>query len=165
MRPQTPYAAALGDRDPATAMPETLARFESLTAAWTPADFERRVAPGKWSARQILVHLAQTEMALGTRARMAVSTPNYVAQPFEQDAWMAREAGLDGRHAAAALVAIARMNLAWFASLTASDRAVAFAHPEYGSLTVDWIFHQVAGHQIHHLRQLEQIGIGPGSYQ
>ena len=34
---------------------------------------------------------------------------------------------------------------------------VTLSHPEYGSLTVDWIIHQTAGHQIHHLKQLEQI--------
>jgi len=29
---------------------------------------------------------------------------------------------------------------------------------EYGRLTVDWMIHQMAGHQVHHLRQLERIG-------
>ena len=43
------------------------------------------------------------------------------------------------------------MNIALFASLSDADRAIALSHPEYGSLTVDWIIHQMAGHQIHHL--------------
>jgi hypothetical protein len=30
------------------------------------------------------------------------------------------------------------------------------SHPEYGTITVDWIVHLLAGHQIHHLQQLEQ---------
>ena len=49
------------------------------------------------------------------------------------------------------------MNIALFASLSDADRAVSLSHPEYGSLTVDWIIHQMAGHQIHHLKQLEAI--------
>ena len=31
--------------------------------------FDRPYAPGKWTARQVLIHLAQTELALGTRTR------------------------------------------------------------------------------------------------
>ena len=32
------------------------------------------------------------------------------------------------------------------------------AHPEYGSITVDWIIYTLAGHQIHHLNQLVPLG-------
>src|SRR4029453_16150428 len=102
-------------------------------------------------------HLAQTELALGTRARMALSTPNYAAQSFDQDKWMARESTLDGRAALDAFVAIAAMNVALLASLSPADRETALTHPEYGALSVDWIVHQMAGHQIHHLKQLEEI--------
>jgi hypothetical protein len=157
MPPQTPYTADLGDRDPIAAFRETPARIRALTAAWSPADFERTYAPGKWSARQILTHLAQAELALGTRARMALSTPNYSAQSFDQDQWMAREAALDGRTALDAFVALAGMNGALFASLSPADRATTLSHPEYGPLTVDWIVHQMAGHHIHHFTQLQQI--------
>ena len=128
-----------------------------MTASWTPAQFERAYAPGKWSARKILIHLAQSELALGTRARMALSTPNYTAQAFNQDDWMAKEEQLGGREALEAFVALAAMNRSFFASLSAADRAVTLSHPEYGALTVDWILHQMAGHQIHHLRQLETL--------
>jgi hypothetical protein len=41
--------------------------------------------------------------------------------------------------------------------LSAADRATPFSHPEYGALTIDWIIHQMAGHGIHHLKQLESI--------
>ena len=157
MLPQTPYTADLADRDPIAAMRDTPARVAVVARAWTPGDFERSLAPGKWSARQILIHLAQTELALGTRARMALTTPGYAAQAFDQDTWMSRESMLDGRTALDAFVAMAAMNAAFFASLTDADRAATLSHPEYGSLTVDWIIHQMAGHQIHHLKQLESL--------
>ena len=132
-------------------------RLHELLDGWSPADFERTYAPGKWTARQILMHLAQTEVALGYRARMALTTPGYAAQSFDQDAWMAKESALGGEEALDALLAIMAMNRALFASLSADDRAMTLTHPEYGSLTVDWIVHQMAGHQIHHLKQLEVI--------
>ena len=105
----------------------------------------------------MLIHLGQTELALGTRARMALSTPNYVAQAFNQDAWIARESTMSGADAVEAFAAISKMNAALFASTSPADRHIALSHPEYGSLTVDWIIHQMAGHQIHHLAQLERI--------
>ena len=157
MTPQTPYTTDLNDREPLGALRDSTARIGELARGWSPADFERSYAPGKWSARQILVHLAQTELALGTRARHALTTPNYAAQSFNQDEWMAREAGLDGRAALDAFVALAAMNQRLFASLSPGDRETTLTHPEYGSLTVDWIVHQMAGHQIHHLKQLEVI--------
>jgi uncharacterized damage-inducible protein DinB len=132
-------------------------RICALAAPWTANDFERSYAPGKWNARQILTHLAHTEIALGTRVRMALATSGYTAQPFDQDQWMARESRLGAREALDAFRAVSRMNLALFESLSADDRATPLSHPEYGALTVDWIVHQMAGHQIHHLAQLEAI--------
>ena len=115
--------------------------------------------PGKWPARKILTHLAQSELAFGNRARMALSAParDYVAQPFDQDVWMAHESTLGGREALDALLAMSAMNVAFYGSLSAADRAVTFSHPEYGALTIDWLIHQAAGHLLHHLAQLETI--------
>ena len=157
MPPTTPYTPDLAGRNPIDAIGETLARIEAITAPWTPADFERSYAPGKWSGRQILTHLAHAEIAFGMRARMALTVPDYPAQSFDQDLWMKRESDLNGRAAANAYLSTGRMNLAFFKGLSESDLATAFSHPEYGALTVDWILHQTAGHQIHHLKQLEQI--------
>jgi DinB superfamily len=162
MPPQTPYTADLGDREPLTAMRDTVARIASLVSGWTPAQFERSYAPGKWSARQLLTHLAHTELALGNRARMALATPNYTAQAFDQDQWMAQESKLGGKEAMDALVACNAMNRALFASLTPAQRATSFSHPEYGALTVDWLIHQMAGHVLHHLPQIETIAAKQG---
>ena len=154
MAPTTPYAADLGNREPIETIRDTVARIEALTAPWSVDRFERSYAADKWSARLILMHLAQSELALGTRARMALTTPNYVSQNFDQDQWMLRETRTPGREAAQAFAAAARMNATLFEGLSAHDRATPFAHPEYGMLTVDWLIHQIAGHQIHHLKQL-----------
>jgi hypothetical protein len=88
---------------------------------------------------------------------MALTSPAYTAQSFDQDAWMARESVTSGHDALDAFLGTAAMNIALFASLSDADRAVSLSHPEYGSLTVDWIIHQMAGHQIHHLKQLKAI--------
>jgi hypothetical protein len=157
MAPTTPYTGDLANREPISAMRDTAARIRAVVGDWRPEEFERSYAPGKWTARQILTHLAQSEVALGYRARMALTTPGYTAQSFDQDVWMARESATSGHDALDAFLGLAAMNVALFASLSGADRAVALSHPEYGSLTVDWIIHQMAGHQIHHFKQLQTI--------
>jgi len=166
MTPITPYTPDLDNREPIRAMRDTAARIRAVVGEWRPDQFQRSYAPGKWDARQILTHLAQSEIALGYRARMALTAPGYTAQSFDQDRWMAIEAaeggsggsvGLSGHDALDAFLGLAAMNIALFASLSEADRALTLSHPEYGSLTVDWIIHQMAGHQIHHLKQLEVI--------
>ena len=53
--PTTPYSAQLGNREPIASMRETSSRIRTLVMDWSPAQFERTYAPGKWTARQILI--------------------------------------------------------------------------------------------------------------
>ena len=153
----TPYSKYLGDREPVAALRETAQRIGAIVAEWSEAQFERAPAPGKWTARQILAHLAHVEIAFANRARMALTTPDYVVQPFDQDRWMARETRLSGREAADAFLALSGMNVALFSSLSAAELATPLSHPEQGAITVEWILHTLAGHQLSHLAQIEQI--------
>ena len=155
--PTTPYTKYLGDREPLATIRDSIERVATLVRDWPVDRFERSYSAGKWSARQVLTHLAQTELALGTRARMAVVTPGYAAQAWDQDSWIALDSDLSGQEALGAFLATARMNLAFFEGLSAAQRATTLTHPEYGTLTVDWIIHQMAGHHINHLLQLQQI--------
>lgn len=154
---ENPYAGPLGNRDPYEALADTPERIRQLVGSWPADRFEHSYAPGKWSARQVLIHLAQTELALPTRVRFALSEKNYTAQAFNQDDWMPIDGGLDARTALDVYTTLRRMNAAMFRSLTPAQRDRTFTHPEYGQLTVGWVAAQMAGHDIHHLRQLEQI--------
>lgn len=149
-----PYAADLGTRDALEALADTPERIRAAVQNWTDAQFEGSYAPGKWSIRQVLIHLAQTELALTTRVRFALSQADYAAQAFAQDDWIPLDAQADARTALEAYTALRRFNLAMFRSLTPAQRGRTFTHPEYGTLTVDWVAHQIAGHDIHHLKQI-----------
>jgi uncharacterized damage-inducible protein DinB len=155
--PNTPYSSHLEGRDPIVSMRETIPALAARVEGWTPEQFERPIAPGKWTVRQVLVHLFQTEMALGTRARMAVTTQNFIAQSFDQDKWLGREQFVSGADAVQAFVALASLNLGLYSSLTEADRQITLTHDEYGPMTVDWIIYQEAGHQVHHLKQLKAL--------
>ena len=152
-----PYAEDLGNRNPLDALRDTLERVQQLVASWSDDAFEKSYAPGKWSARQILLHLVQTELALSTRARYALAQSGYTAQPFSQDDWMPIDDATDARTALAAYTSLRGLNLAMWKRMTREQLDRVFSHPEYGDLTVGWILAQMAGHDIHHLKQLQAI--------
>lgn len=158
MTTPNPYATDLGDRKPLEALAETPGRIQKRVDGWTTQQFERSYGPGKWSARRILVHLAQTELALTTRARFALTQQGYAAQAFSQDDWLPLDDRMDARTALDAYLTMRRMNIEMWRALTPDQVNRPFTHPEYGALTVGWIMAQMAGHDIHHLRQIEQIG-------
>jgi hypothetical protein len=157
-----PYANALGARPPLEALSTTPGRLRELVERWRPSDFERPYAPGKWTFRKILIHLAQTEIALTTRARFALSEANYAAQAFSQDAWMAIDHEADARAALDAYTALRQFNLAMWRALSDEQLDRAFTHPEYGELTVRWILEQMAGHDLHHFAQFELARLEAG---
>jgi DinB superfamily len=157
MAQPNPYAADLGNADPLTALAETPERIRTLVQAWQADRWERSYAAGKWTARQIVAHLAQTEIALTTRVRYAASRPGYTAQPFSQDDWITLDSHADARTALNAYLSLRAFNLAMFRNLTPEQRTRTFTHPEYGELTAEWVAAQLAGHDIHHLKQLQQI--------
>ena len=154
---KNPYAEALGPLSPLEALAETPLKIETLVLKWPADRWERSYAPGKWSARRVVVHLAQIEMALTTRVRFAASQDGYVAQPLDQDAWMPLDDHADGPTALNAYTALRRLNVAMFKGMTPDQRQRTFTHPEYGQLTPEWVAAQLAGHDIHHLKQLEMV--------
>jgi len=150
-----PYGHDLGDRDPLAALADTPWKIRAVVDPWTDDDFESTYAPGKWSFRQVLIHLVQTEIALTARARFALSEPNYAAQAFSQDEWMAVDNSASARAALESYLALRTFNLALWRALSTAQLDRPFTHPEYGALTVGWIMAQMAGHDIHHLKQFE----------
>ena len=151
-----PYVQALGGRDPLAALQETPERIRALVAGMHEEDFARSYAAGKWSVAQLLEHLAQSEMMFAVRMRMALTAPAYVVQPFDQDRMMAREGKHTGREAFDFYYALRRWNLPLYRSLSAEDRERRFTHPEYGEMKVEDLLSQIAGHELHHLPQIER---------
>ena len=126
---------------------------------WTDADFERSYATGKWSARKILAHLAQTELALTTRARFALTTENYQAQSFDQDQWMPLDEHVDARTRTRHLYDAAADEPGDVARASPTQQMKRpFFHPDFGDAQrrldrgADG-----AAHDIHHLKQFQQI--------
>jgi hypothetical protein len=154
---ENPYGSYVTNVDLFASLEETPQRIAVLVEGWSTEDFERTYEPGKWTARQLLIHLAQIEVVFGERIRFALNKPDFVVIPFDQDEWMALDEGVDARAAFDAYQGMRRMNLAFFRSLTPAQRTHQFPHPERGTIDVDWIITALAGHERHHLPQFETI--------
>jgi uncharacterized damage-inducible protein DinB len=154
---RNPYATFVEGRDLVESLEQVPQTIERLVRAWPRERDERSHAPGKWTARQILVHLAQSEMVFSNRLRFAVAADDYIIQPFDQDRWMEAEAPVSALDALDAYVAVRRMNLALCRSLDAARLARPVRHPEVGEITVEWIVAFFAGHERNHLPQIETI--------
>jgi hypothetical protein len=154
---QSPYAKYLAGKDAVASLESNSKRIAAIVGAWSPRTFNRTYAPGKWTGRQILVHLAQSEMVFSNRLRFGLAHDGYVIQPFDQDPWMEAEAEGKGRTAFEAYLAIRRMNLQLLKRLTPKQRARRFTHPEYGTIDVNWVITMFAGHEINHVPQLAAI--------
>lgn len=154
-----PYAGQLGKLDPLeviTATPHTLIHLADRLGS---GGFERSYGPGKWTARVILCHLADCEIAFGFRLRQALAEEDHVIQPFDQDGW-AKPYGNASYHAQTALQvfsAVRGWNLVLIGSLEPESYSRRVNHPERGEMTFRNLVETMAGHDLNHLRQLDII--------
>jgi hypothetical protein len=152
-----PYGKYMAGEDVVASLEQVPRRIADICRRWSPAAFGRSYHPGKWSGRTLLTHLAQMEMVFATRLRFALADDGYTVQSFDQDPWMAAEHDADGLAALEAYLALRRLNLGLARRLTPDQRRRTCAHPDFGTIDVEWLLVQVAGHERHHLPQLEQI--------
>lgn len=116
-------------------------------------------APGKWSIRQIIAHLADTETVFAHRMRQVIAEDNPTIVAFDQDAW-ARNLHYDQRKPKQALETMRRVRAENYELLKELPEP-AFArtgnHTERGSITLLQIVEGAASHTESHARQMQQI--------
>ena len=132
------------------------------------ADLSRSHAPGKWSVRFILHHLADSETVLYDRVRRVISEPRQVLWVYDQDAWAARldysKIPLDLSRNVYESV---RNAMIYQAGVHYEKHGhLEFVHSVTGVRTLKDELDKVASHNADHLRQIRQaLGIvrdGPG---
>jgi DinB superfamily len=152
-----PYASFLGDKDALAVLGETPGSLRRLVDQLGQQGLERSLAPGKWSAKQIICHLADCEINYGFRIRQTFSQENYVIQQFDQDEWAEPYGAYSAQHALEVFTALRGWNLAFMKFLTPEDLARSVTHPKHGPLTLQILLDWAAGHDINHLQQLDTL--------
>jgi hypothetical protein len=137
----------------------TAKKLSRAIARANAAKLRKRPAPGKWSAAEILAHLADSEIVIGWRMRQILGAPGAAIQAYDQDAWAA--AGhyekRDARKSLEQFRAVREANLALLKSLTPEQWKQHGMHSERGVETIEHITVMMAGHDLNHLGQVERI--------
>jgi uncharacterized damage-inducible protein DinB len=152
-----PYAKFLDGKEPIPVLTTTIDRLRATTTSLTPAQIDRPAAPGKWSIREIVAHLADCEMVFSFRLRQTLSEEHSIVQPFDQERWADRYAAYSFDSAVALYQAARNWNLRLLTTISENDRHHPTTHPERGTMTFWTIVETMAGHDINHLQQIEEI--------
>jgi uncharacterized damage-inducible protein DinB len=152
-----PYAAALGDNDPATVLATTPAKLKALVAGLSAEQVNTSPAPGKWSIREIFAHLADCEIAFGFRLRQTLAVDNPELQPFDQDKWAEHYAAYDYATAVAFYEAFRDWNLKFLSTVTDEQKQRGASHPERGFTPFSVQLATIAGHDLHHVSHMEKL--------
>ncbi len=148
---------AVGDGDVVAHLAAQGERTAALLAG-VPADREGfRYEPGKWSVREVVGHLSDTERVMAYRALRIARGDETPLPGFDQDVFMAHS-GFDARTLADLTdeyAAVRRATLALLSHL--DDAALARRGTASGNpVTVRALVGIIAGHELHHLAILRE---------
>ncbi|MGA2596010.1 MAG: DinB family protein [Bryobacteraceae bacterium] len=152
-----PYASFLADRDVFEVIAATPRELEILLDEIGPENAEKSPAPGKWSCRDIICHLADCEIVFAFRIRQTLAEDNHVVQPFDQDKWANPYAAYQARAALAVFTAVRNWNLTLVHAAGKAVLTKPLSHPERGEMTLGVLLETMGGHDLNHLRQIEAI--------
>lgn len=146
-------------REPIAVQAATAARLEQLIAGVSTANLRKRPAPDRWSVSEIAAHLADAEIVISYRLRLMLGSPGMSIVAYDQDGWVT-SGHYDAREpqASVQLFRVLRdANLALLDSLDAEQWAHYGVHSERGIESIADVVRMTAGHDVNHLRQIEQI--------
>jgi hypothetical protein len=154
---QSLLLSVLADRDPGDVYEE----LDRLTAAAVEDAGERlrtRPARGEWSVLELLGHLADAELMIGSRLRSILAQHEPPLPGYDQDAWVERQRHneADPDDLFAVVAALRAANLRLWRGASEEDRARIGIHSERGPESFDLTFRLGAGHGLLHLQQMEQ---------
>lgn len=152
-----PYASQIGEELPLDIISATPRRLGQLIETVGAERLETPPSPGKWSARDIVSHLADAEIAFAFRLRQTLAEGHHIIQPFDQDQWAKSYPASGARLALDAFAALRAWNIALIRYVKPEDLSKPVTHPERGTMTFQTIVETMAGHDRNHLKQMEVI--------
>jgi uncharacterized damage-inducible protein DinB len=137
---------------------ESARKIARLIRSASASKLRKRPAPDKWSVAEILTHLADCEIVTGWRMRQILGAPGTPIQPFDQDSWAAagHYSSRDPRKSLEQFRAFRKANLALLRTLAPEQWKSYGMHAERGQETIERIVRLMAGHDVNHLRQVQE---------
>ena len=152
----------VGGDDPWKVLESSAQRLRELVNGRSDAELARQSAPGRWSARAIVAHLADCEVVLGWRLRSILAVNGAALQPFDQNRW-AEAFAYEQAPLADSLDLFdvnRRANLRLLRAARSAGQAALEQfgmHAERGKESIAHLIRLSAGHDLNHIRQIETL--------
>ena len=155
------YVAAVPDGDPLALLGAELEAARAFYSSIGEARAGQPYAPGKWTPKDVLLHVADTERVMAYRALRAIRDDRTPVPGFDQDEFQ-RTAGAGARPLASLLDELAAVRAATVALFSSVDAATAARHAVANGapVTARALLYIVLGHERHHRRSLAAHGLG-----
>ena len=145
----------VGDQDVEAVLAATPERVAALTEELDLEALQKRPEPGEWSAEEILGHLFDAEVVYSFRWRFTLAEKDPKYPGYDQDEWI-KLPRPSFPELLAAYASLRRANV-WLIEETPTDQWGKNAiHEERGPEPFGMSLQVLAGHDIAHLKQLEQ---------
>jgi hypothetical protein len=147
------------NKNPVNVLAATPVKLRRLLQGLSDKQLRSPLKRGKWSITQIVNHLADAELVLGFRLRVAIAESGSPLQAFDEQKWASRLRydKADGKRKLALFLVLRDDNLAMLRSLPKKFRTRYGMHEERGKETVERMAQMYAGHDVNHLRQIGLI--------
>ena len=155
------YVALVGD-DAFTALAEQASSTPMRLQAMSEEQAMHRYAPGKWSVKEVIVHVADAERVFAYRALRFARADTTDLPGFDEGAWVPAS-GADRRTASELLFEFAAVRAATLALFAGFDEAALLRRGTANGapVSVRALAHIIAGHERHHMGLLkERYGVG-----
>jgi hypothetical protein len=157
------YTAAVldlvGTRNPLAVLRETPAAVRRVVDGLSERQLSQREAPGKWSMRHVVRHLADSEIVWGWRLRLVLAQERPALTGYDQDLWADRLGYAEANVAQAIeeLALLRRTHVGLLEAAPPADLLRVGVHAERGEESVAHMMRLYAGHDLLHLNQLARI--------
>lgn len=147
----------LTPEDPVRAMAAFPAELSRLVESIPEAELERRPQSGEWSVKEVVAHLAETEVAFGWRLRTMIADDHPTLATYDQNAWTAAlvHEGYSVPDALSLFRALRISHCGLLAALESTAWERTARHPERGEITVRALVDHRAHHDLQHFAKLE----------
>jgi hypothetical protein len=152
-----PYERFLDGRPLKAILGATASQIELLLEAIGEQKQPVPIAPGKWSAAEIVCHLADCELVFAFRLRQTLAEDGPTIQPFDQEKWAEAYPGVTAGKALEVFTALREWNMLLIASALPNSANRPVTHPERGTMTFRNLVETMAGHDLNHLGQLQKF--------
>jgi len=146
-------------KEPLAVQASTAERLNQLIKSVANSELRRRPASEKWSVSEIVAHLADAEIVISYRLRLVLGSPGTTIDAYDQGSWAVsgHYGDRDPQKSLEQFRVMREANLLLLELLKPEQWKHYGMHSERGQESIERMVRMHAGHDVNHLRQIENI--------